>query len=281
MLAGDDGANINGPSLIRVPDWVARPLGRYYLYFGHHGGRYIRLAYADDLRGPWRIHAPGARHLDQTPCGRHIASPDVHVDDRNRSIRMYYHGVVVDDDGKPLDQCTFLATSADGLQFTSDTAVLGKSYFRVFRWNDTWYALANGALLHRSADPATPFEAGPKYFKSPVQGGRPRHAAVQRVGDALRVFFSRIGDAPEHIMVANLRPTDDWTAWIESPPQTLLLPEMPYEGADLPNAPSVSSAAPGRVRQLRDPALYQEQGRTYLLYSIAGESGIAAAELVP
>ena len=30
------GANINGPSVICVPDWVEAPLGRYYLYFAHH-----------------------------------------------------------------------------------------------------------------------------------------------------------------------------------------------------------------------------------------------------
>jgi hypothetical protein len=34
------------------------------------------------------------------------------------------------------------------------------------------------------------------------------------------------------------------------------------------------------VRQLRDPAIYQEDGRTYLLYSVAGEHGIAIAELL-
>ena len=37
------GDNINGPSLIRVPDWIDNPLGRYYLYFANHKGRYIRL----------------------------------------------------------------------------------------------------------------------------------------------------------------------------------------------------------------------------------------------
>ena len=36
------GENINGPSLIRVPAWVDRPLGRYYLYFSHHAGTFIR-----------------------------------------------------------------------------------------------------------------------------------------------------------------------------------------------------------------------------------------------
>src|SRR5262245_712640 len=44
MLPPGDGDNINGPSLIRVPDWVEAPLGRYYLYFAHHRGTYIRMA---------------------------------------------------------------------------------------------------------------------------------------------------------------------------------------------------------------------------------------------
>lgn len=57
------GANIQGPSLIRVPDWVPARLGKYYLYFADHKGAYIRLAYADDLRGPWRVHAPGSLQL--------------------------------------------------------------------------------------------------------------------------------------------------------------------------------------------------------------------------
>lgn len=30
------GANVQGPSMIRVPDWVPGRLGRYYLYFADH-----------------------------------------------------------------------------------------------------------------------------------------------------------------------------------------------------------------------------------------------------
>ena len=45
------GTNINGPSLIRVPVWVNKPLGRYYLYFAHHAGKFIRLAYANQISG--------------------------------------------------------------------------------------------------------------------------------------------------------------------------------------------------------------------------------------
>ncbi len=41
------------------------------------------------------------------------------------------------------------------------------------------------------------------------------------------------------------------------------------------------SVAYGRVNQLRDPAIFEEDGRSFLLYTMAGESGIAIAELWP
>lgn len=58
--------NINGPSLIRVPDWLPHPLGKYYLYFAHHKGPYIRLAFADSLQGPWKIFDSEILPLSQT-----------------------------------------------------------------------------------------------------------------------------------------------------------------------------------------------------------------------
>ena len=73
------GANINGPSLIRVPDWIENPLGRYYLYFGHHNGTYIRLAYADRITGPWQIYSAGVLPLEESGFAGHLASPDVLV----------------------------------------------------------------------------------------------------------------------------------------------------------------------------------------------------------
>jgi hypothetical protein len=74
-MDGRMGSNVNGPSLIRVPDWVTNPLGRYYLYFAHHQGKYIRLVYADELRGPWFIHTPGVLALeDSFFCGSHCLS---------------------------------------------------------------------------------------------------------------------------------------------------------------------------------------------------------------
>jgi hypothetical protein len=60
------GRNIEGPSLIAAPPWLPNRLGAYYLYFADHKGDYIRLAYADRLEGPWKIHAPGSLQFSQS-----------------------------------------------------------------------------------------------------------------------------------------------------------------------------------------------------------------------
>ena len=56
-------------------------------------------------------------------------------------------------------------------------------------------------------------------------------------------------------------------------------PERKWEGASEPLKPSLRSVAYGPVNQLRDPAIYEEDGRIFLLYAVAGESGIAMAEV--
>jgi len=264
------GSNINGPSLIRVPPWLPNPLGKYYLYFAHHQGTYIRLAYADRLEGPWQTYAPGTLALSEAFCQQHIASPDVHVDDARQQIRMYYHGPC---EGK---QVSRVAISADGLRFTALPEVLGVSYFRVFCWRGQHYALGMPGIFYRSADGLSGFQQGPVLFTADM-----RHTAVKLDGDTLSVFYSNVRDCPERILLSTIVLTDDWMRWQASEPVTVLAPEEEYEGVDLPCEPSVRGWAPQRVRQLRDPAIYQEDGRTYLLYAVAGEHGIAIAELKP
>ena len=274
------GENINGPSLIRVPPWVERPLGRYYLYFAHHAGKFIRLAFADRLSGPWQIYVPGTLRLEEAlRCYDHVASPDVHVDEAAREIRMYFHcptgstGAV--DIGQ---QQTFLATSSDGVRFQADTQPLGPAYFRVFRRGEYYYTLVRGGLLLRSPDMGRPFKPGATLIPGTSEQLL-RHAAVDVRGDLLRVYYSRIGDRPERILLSEVRLSGDWSSWRASAPVTVLSPDQDYEGADRPLEVSRPDEAPGRVRQLRDPGIFRESGRTYLIYSIAGESGLAIAEL--
>jgi hypothetical protein len=269
-MQGRIGANINGPSLIRAPEWLPNPLGRYYLYFAHHKGYYIRLACADSLEGPWRIYEPGVLHVGGSVDVDHVASPDVHVDEERRQIRMYHHlGLTA----TPRQESR-VAVSEDGLGFRSLPERLGLPYFRVFVWGGYYYALGMPGRFYRSRDGLTGFESGPTLFSPNM-----RHSALKLDGDTLSVFYSDVGDAPERIVLATIRLTPDWMEWTESAPVTVLEPETDYEGADLANEPSVRYWSPVPVRQLRDPAIYREGSETYLLYSVAGESGIAIARL--
>ena len=272
------GSNLNGPSVLRVPDWLPNPLGRYYLYFGHHHGDCIRLAYADQLEGPWQIYAPGTLRVDQTACHDHIASPDVHVDAQRRQIRLYFHGPA--ESGPPVHpvtvgQYSFVAVSPDGLNFTTQAQPLGAPYFRVFEWQGYAYALGMPGVFYRSPDGLAGFEAGPTRFSSVM-----RHSAVWRRGHILHVFYSNAGDCPERILHSTIDLRPDWQDWQAAPPAAVLEPEFEYEGADLPLQPSERGWAPERVRQLRDPAVFCENERVVLFYSIAGEAGLAAARVL-
>ena len=271
------GSNINGPSLIAAPSWIERPLGRYYLYFAHHRGTFIRLAVADQLEGPWRVYQPGTLQLSES-CfpteGRrpHIASPDVHVDARSGTVRMYYHGL----DTATRKQHTRVAVSRDGVHFEARPEILGRPYFRAFFHDGWWYALAMPGILYRSTDGLTGFERGPQLFDSSM-----RHSALLQRGGGLHVFWSRVGDCPERILCSTVALDGDWRSWRAGPASEVLEPEESWEGADRPLEPSVRGWADEPVRQLRDPAIFEEDGRTYLLYAVAGESGIALAELEP
>jgi hypothetical protein len=298
------GANIQGPSLIRSPKWVVDRLGDYYLYFADHKGRYIRLAYADQLTGPWRIYPPGSLQLEDscflteppavtsaqlaqfearvkeagTTLSRdllseitaaHIASPDLHVDPSKRRIIMYFHGL----DGVGT-QVTRVATSQDGIRFKAHPEVLGRSYMRAFRHDGMTYALAMPGQLYRSKDGVSSFEPGPLLFNP-----RMRHSAVMKRGGKLWVFWTQVGDAPERVLLSRIGLSGDWRSWKESPAIEVLRPERAWEGAGAPLTPSIRSTAYGQVNQLRDPAIFEEDGRVYLLYAVAGESGIAIAEI--
>ena len=296
------GMNIQGPSLIRAPRWVEDRLGEYYLYFADHKGSFIRLAYADALTGPWIVYEPGSLQLadslfpTQAPevppellkqvearlaeanLGHdvlhemttvHIASPDVHVDEASQRVIMYFHGL----EG-PGIQVTRVATSSDGIRFEAMPEILGKTYMRVFPHAGMTYAMAMPGQFYRSRDGFTGFEEGPLLFNSDM-----RHAAMLKRGDTLYVFWTQVGQVPERILLSTIDLSGDWMSWEASEPVEVLRPERDWEGADAPLEPSVRSTAYGQVNQLRDPAIYVEDGRVFLLYAVAGESGIGMAEV--
>ena len=270
------GVNTDGPSLVSAPPWVDHPLGKYYLYFADHKGQHISLATADHLQGPWTVRSGGVLQRSQTVCKSHIASPDVHLDPLKKEVRMYFHGP----DEKGVVQLTYLAVSRDGLNFTASPTPLGPSYFCVFEHGGWHYSVTkkggDGGILFRSKDGETPFEVG-----SVLIPGHMRHSGYKIDGDTLYLFYSVTGEAPERIYCRRIDMKQDWREWgsTMSAPVTVLKPETEYEGADLPLIPSESGGAKGRRNELRDPAIFTEDGRTYLVYSVAGENGLALAEL--
>ncbi len=279
------GGNIQGPSLIKVPDWIENPMGQYYMYFADHRGEYIRMAYADSLTGPWKVYSPGSLTLEQSlfpttcpPCSlpfgstaplyAHIASPDVHVREDLQQIVMYIHGRGV---GR---QFTRHAVSADGIHFEGREEDLGRPYFRVIEHEDYYYAMSMPGFLYRSKDGLSNFEEGPSLFNPAM-----RHSALLIRDNLLYIFYTQAGHTPERILLSTIDMSVDWNNWKETEPVEVLRPEKTWEGVDMPLEASRRGYIDVRVNQLRDPAIYEEDGKTYLLYSVAGESGIAIAEL--
>ena len=301
------GKMVNGPAIIRVPAWVQKPLGRYYLYFANHRGLHIRLAYADAITGPWKVYEPGVLHVRETAFYRpqpdlssfggnntHLASPEVYVDEANRRIVLWSHGWYSNGEHWPSDpaaarrwaeekgygQFTQAATSTDGLAFTAQPAITRESYLRVIRHGDMFYGVSRLGQLSRSADLLGAFESGPNIFEGSSYGtGRVRHVALLVRGTTLYVFFTAIGDAPERIMVSTVDMSRDWTTWRAGTPVEVLRPETRYECAELPVEKSAVGDIQVPVHQMRDPAIFEEGGKVYLLYVICGEQGIAGGEL--
>ncbi len=315
MLPGELGASINGPSLIRVPPWIAHPLGRYYLYFAHHAGKYLRLAYADEIAGPWKIYAGEVQPLsEQTAVAGHVASPEVIVDASTHQLFLFYHGnnlrkndptaAFDDDGGSGGNQITSVAVSSDGLHFQSRNVVVGPAYLRVFTHGGQWFALSDSGWLRRAEQLGGPFRKVTKVIGDditaavdPARRGEPgapladrrpktgpdryaiRHVGIDVMAERLVIYFSCVGHRPERILCTSVDLTGAPETWRAKGVAEVLRPEKPWEGADRPLAYSKGGISRTHVNELRDPAVFREDGRAWLLYSVAGEHGLGLARL--
>lgn len=351
----EDGGNICGPSLIRLPDWLpsedrADPSARYYLYFAHHWGTSIRMAWAAERAGPYTLfntgrfdapEHPGDGVLDMQLGGTperidvippadpaqlqgvvlrggdspaHIASPEVLIDEQRRQFLLIFHGPTA---WGP--QLSFLATSADGLNFNMPAdggqpghGIIGwplaESYLALSWLGDRVFGIVGGGgmvqleatafedfldrrpELPQDRPPESLFTAiGNPFWRACRRAGRieewnsglrPRHCFLRTLPDGLafEVCFSRRGDSPEHLLLTHLRPFDG-PRWIAGPSeQELLRSALPWEGVEYPVTPSKRGPAT-EVHQLRDPHLFLDDGRLFLLYAGAGEMAIGLAEL--
>ena len=265
--------NINGASLIKVPDWVKNPLGKYYLYFASHTGKYIRLAYSDSLTKPFKVYDGEPLKLSDTNCKTHIASPDVHIDDDNKKIIMYYHG-----DTNNFQE-SFISYSDDGLEFNNNPKPLGLFYFRVFRYKDKFYSVAKNknedSIIYESDSWEGDFK--PLFTILPNS----RHTATLVKDDLLYIFYTTVGEAPESIYYCKIKLGDEWEVLDN---KKLTKPTFGFEGAGSDLIPSNFGSSTLRwgekkLNELRDPCIYLEGDKIFLLYSFNGEGGIALGSL--
>lgn len=319
----DDGLNINGPSLIRIPDWIpvnerANVSAQYYLYFAHHVGDYIRMAWATNIEGPYTLYDDEAGIgnrgvLDNNEADifldndirieeNHLASPDVIVDDVNQRIIMYFHSgssFFVGNEEQS-SQVTWVSTSPYGLEFYNgiESVHLGSSYFRVFEYDEELYALDNGAKINRALNAENPWAIPTGYdfteklwdlnpnhvfqddIPVPSSELRVRHTGVRVVGNQLHVFYSRRGEIQERIQLSTVDLSSDWTQWDPTyPPIEVLTPNPGWEGGQLELDNSKLGAGVD-VNQLRDPDVFEDtDGQLYLIYTGNGEGGIGIAKL--
>lgn len=288
MLPDGEGDNINGPSLVEMPPAMRGDRGRWHCYFGHHHGQHIRLAHADDLAGPWTIHAPGVIPHTSVPAfavpDGHVSSPEAVLD--GHRLILFVHGVLTAEAHAGYDcplpqgvnQATVALTSTDGITFAPPSPILSPFYLRVFSHRGQWYGISWGGLLSHAADglmhPFTP--------SHPIAPGQTiRHIAIDQHPDGrVLIYFTRIGDCPESIMRGRLDTTGDWTTWHLVDLEAVRRPTAAWEGADLPAETSRRGAILGPSNALRDPAIYRDGDSAWLLWSVAGEQGIAIGRIV-
>lgn len=292
------------PSLIKVPDWIppekrAHPEAVYYLYWATHYGWYIRLSWSRTLEGPYtEFNSPANRSFTHPRFGvlslpdkneairfdngifihAHLSSPEVMLDHENQKVIMFFHG--------PCNhgQKSFVATSPYGLNFNPVhygglegygvvPQILCSQYMRPFTYGQERYAVAMHGVLCKAPHPGPPYEIPPGSDPKatlwaiggiPVSGTSPRHAAARvRDGRYLDYFFSRRIENERIEMVTIDMEAGDWRSWSEMGPSVTL----------------IDNSAPWENNDTRDPAIYEEEGSVYLLYSGGKENGIGLALL--
>jgi len=146
----EEAENINGPCLIRVPSWLkddekAHPSAKYYLYFAHHLGKFIRMAWAAEIEGPWHLYNMKSpynrgvlykgsheeiRSVNKTTIvsrWAHVASPHVLVDDNKQRLVLFFHSSTKNYPYMMYhhSQNTLVTTSRTGLNFNGGPNVKG------------------------------------------------------------------------------------------------------------------------------------------------------------
>ena len=186
------------PTVVKIPDWIAAadradPSANYYMYYGNHGGDYIKMKWAASINGSWTEYSftggtgpfpsrgvfdVGSANNDPTRDDYdHISAPDVIIDDVNQRFVMYFHGERPSSSPASRVHERFVTTSGTGLNFNDAVSGngepghgpievdvltnsgltrdvwIGDDYMRVFEKAGRFYGVGKRGLIN--AAPAT------------------------------------------------------------------------------------------------------------------------------
>jgi len=277
--------NINGPSCLRTPNFIKNPCGKYLLYFAHHSGKFIRMAYSEDIFTDWKILNYRINTIsEEMKFHDHVASPDVYVDNIEKSIYMFFHSRIKGS----REQKTFLSKSRDGINFelVEDKFNL-PFYFRHVITETKTFAVTKGGNLY--VNTISPIANAWRALNNVNTGksneevmhnnfGSIRHSSLIYYMKTLIMFYTRIGDAPERIYAAKLEKNKKGL-WLLSKEFEVTRPEFNFEGVNLKIEASMPGPSLQEENALRDPYVLQDGGDYYLFYACAGERGIAVGKL--
>lgn len=164
---------------------------------------------------------------------------------------MYYHGL-----NNFGSQKTRVTISKDGLNFVAKKKIVGWPYFRKFTYKKKDYALSMPGVIYKNTGNIEDLLAVNQVMEENI-----RHSAVLVYGDTLIVLFTRKGDAPERIFGTTIDFKLPSTLWKITEPYEIFRAEKDWEGGNLPVYPSIESAINTPVNQIRDPAIFKENGK--------------------
>ena len=308
--------NINGPTLVKVPSWVSNPLGKYYLYFSHHKGAHIRMAYADDISGPWKVNPHPVLSLKEstmaqepTPSGSWKLL---------RKYCGYSEAIAIAEVGQEAKKAyrQQQKTTSETVPHIASPEIIIDEKNKAFRLY--FHGVVEGNIqmtkVAMSGDglnfKALPEVLGLPYMrifqhndmfyaismpgilyrsKDGMKDFEPRsrwlfetdvrHVGLYKKEQTLYIFYSVVGHVPESIVMSTIDLSDDWRRWKASHPLPVCAPEQIWEGSALPIEASIRGEAEVAVHQLRDPYVFEEYDQLYLLYSGSGEQNIGIRKL--
>jgi hypothetical protein len=277
-------SNICNPCIVKVPEWVRDPIGKYYLYYADHRGKFIKFAFSNSIFNNWKIKLNTIININSFKNAiNHIASPEIYIDNNKKKFYLLTHSHSTTHKG----QWTYVSESNNGLNFkVINDKPLAPFYLRVFKYNNFFYGVSKGGNLWKSNDLINEFEPCQNLFDLSKSNdllhnydGAIRHVGLFVENNTLYIFYSKIGDKPERIYYSRLILEVNDKNWKFTFETELLRPTLDFEGANLPLTKSKPGDTPFMENALRDPYLFKINNNYYLAYCVKGEFGIAIAEI--